>query len=96
MISFDEAYRLTLEHIQPLPAETVELLAAEGRIAGDNLLAKVDAPSLDVSLKDGYAILAADIRAASPASPVRLNLIGSIAAGGSWQGAVQSCRLCAS
>lgn len=90
MISFDEAYRLTLEHIRPLPAETVELLAAEGRIAGDNLLAKVDAPSLDVSLKDGYAILAADIRAASPASPVRLNLIGSIAAGGSWQGAVQS------
>ena len=90
MISFDRAYYLTLEHIQPLPVETVELMAAEGRSAGQDFLARVDAPSLDVSLKDGYAILAADIRAASLASPVHLNLIGSIAAGGDWQGIVQS------
>jgi molybdopterin molybdotransferase len=89
VISFDEAYRLTLEHIQHLSMDTVVLLAAEGRIAGQDLLARVDTPSLDVSLKDGYAILAADIRAASPASPVRLNLTGSIAAGSVWQGIVQ-------
>jgi molybdopterin molybdotransferase len=90
VISFDEAYRLTLEHIQPLSMEIVALLAAEGRIAGQELQARVDVPSLDVSLKDGYAILAADIHAASPASPVRLNLAGSIAAGAVWQGIVQS------
>lgn len=88
MISFDEAYKLTLEHIQVLNMETVELIAAEGRIAGQGLLARVDAPSLDVSLKDGYAILAADTRAASLASPVHLTLAGSIAAGGDWQGII--------
>ena len=33
MISLDEAYRLTLDHIQPLHVETVDLLAAAGRIA---------------------------------------------------------------
>ena len=90
MISFDEAYRLTLEHIQSLHVETVELLAATGRIAGRDFLAKVDTPSLNVSLKDGYAIQAADILSASPASPVHLTLVGNIAAGGSWQGVVHT------
>jgi molybdopterin molybdotransferase len=89
MISFDEAYWLTLAHIQLLPVETVSLLAAEGRIAGQDLLARVDAPSLNVSLKDGYAIRAADIGGASEVSPVRLNLVGSVAAGGDWQGILQ-------
>lgn len=82
MISFDTAYKLTLDYIQPLHSETVALINAEGRIAGQDLLARVDAPSLDVSLKDGYAIIASDIRTAGLDSPVHLNLVGSIAAGG--------------
>lgn len=90
MISFEDAYKLTLEHIHSLPMETVTLIAAEGRIAGQDLLAKVDAPSLDVSLKDGYAILSANISTASLSSPVHLTLTGSIAAGGDWQGMVRS------
>jgi molybdopterin molybdotransferase len=90
MISFNNAYNLTLEHIQPLGVETVELLNASERIAGQDFLARVDAPSLNVSLKDGYAILAADICNANSESPVRLNLVGSIAAGGDWQGILTS------
>jgi molybdopterin molybdotransferase len=88
MISFEEAYQLTLDQILPLEEETVELLTAGGRIAARDLLAKVDSPSADVSLKDGYAIRSADIYAASPGSPVELKLVGSIAAGGEWQGTV--------
>ncbi len=90
MISFNNAYNLTLEHIQPLGVETVGLLNASERIAGQDFLARVDAPSLNVSLKDGYAILAADICNANSESPVRLNLVGSIAAGGDWQGILTS------
>ena len=90
MISFDAAYQLTLERINPLDIETVKLIAAERRIAGQDFLARVDCPSLDVSLKDGYALLAADIRTAGIESPVHLNLVGSIAAGGEWQGIVHS------
>lgn len=86
VIAFDEALRLTLEHTAALPVETVPLLAAGGRVAGQDLPARVNAPSLDVSLKDGYAILAADIRAAGPDAPVHLDLVGSLAAGGDWQG----------
>lgn len=90
MISFDEAYKLTLDHIQPLVGEIVELLTAGGRTAAQDLLAKVDSPSLDVSLKDGYAILSENIRTASPESPVHLRLIGSVAAGCEWGGSVDS------
>lgn len=90
MISFEDAYRLTLEHIHPLGVETVALIAAQGRIAGQDISARVNAPSLDVSLKDGYAVLAADISKASQDSPQDLTLVGSIAAGGDWQGKVSS------
>lgn len=90
MISFDDAYQLTLEHIQPLAVETVELLCAAGRIAGQDFLARVDSPSLDASLKDGYAIQSAGICHASPESPVQLKLAGSIAAGEDWKGTVQA------
>ncbi len=88
MIAFDQAYQLTLAHIRPLALETVDLLHAAGRIAGQDFLARVDSPSLDVSLKDGYALLAADIQGAGPQSPVQLKLVGSIAAGDDWHGAI--------
>jgi len=86
MISFNDAHRLTLEHIQPLSAETVALLTGEGRIVGRDLASKVDAPSLDVSLKDGYAVRAADIVEARLESPAYLTLVGNIVAGAEWQG----------
>ena len=89
MISFSEAYKLTLEHIQPLGIEIVELLDAADRTAGQELLAKVDSPSLDVSLKDGYAVVSADIHTARVEAPVHLKLIGGVAAGDQWQGIVQ-------
>jgi molybdopterin molybdotransferase len=88
MISFNEAFELTLQHIRPLGLESVDLLAAEGRVAGDDLLARVDSPSLDVSFKDGYAIQARDVESAAPQSPVCLTLVGSIAAGSDWHGEV--------
>ncbi|MCA9978040.1 MAG: hypothetical protein KC413_19905, partial [Anaerolineales bacterium] len=61
MISYEKAYRLTLERIEALEAEEVPLLAAVGRVAAHNLVGKVESPSVDVSLKDGYAIHSADI-----------------------------------
>jgi molybdopterin molybdotransferase len=90
LITFNDAYRLTLEHIQPLAAETVGLLAAFERIASQDCLARVDCPSVDVSLKDGYAVLSADVCNATPDLPVDLSVVGSSAAGGGWQGHVQS------
>jgi molybdopterin molybdotransferase len=86
MISFHEALRLTLEKVQPLGTELIALSQATGRVAGESLVARVDLPSVDVSLKDGYAVRSGDISVASPERPVFLHLIGDVAAGGLWQG----------
>jgi molybdopterin biosynthesis enzyme len=37
MISYDEAYRLTLENIQTLEAEDVPLVSAVGRVSANDL-----------------------------------------------------------
>lgn len=88
MISFQEALRLTLEKVQPLDTEIIALSQATGRVVGERLVARVDLPSVDVSLKDGYAVKSGDISAASPERPVSLHLIGDVAAGGLWQGEI--------
>ncbi len=90
MISFDQAYQTTIKKIKPLDEEIVELLAAEGRVTAKELLSKVWSPSLDVSLKDGYAIQSQDIQDASPEQGLSLTVVGSIAAGGDWSGVLQS------
>ena len=89
MISYDEAYRITLEHIRTFDAEDLPLVSAVDRITADNLVGKVDSPSLNVSLKDGYAVHSADVATARNDAPVSLHLIGTVAAGGAWQGRIQ-------
>ena len=84
-ISYTDALQLTLESISPLETETVPLLQAVGRVTARDLCAQVDSPSVDVSLKDGYAVRSADIARATAAHPVRLRLIGSIAAGDEFE-----------
>lgn len=79
-LGFEEALRLTLEAIDPLPAENVGLLDCVGRVAASDLYALVDSPSSDVSRKDGYAVLYSEVRDAAT-SPVHLTLAGSAAAG---------------
>ncbi|MCB2179536.1 molybdopterin molybdotransferase MoeA [bacterium] len=90
MISFDEAYQQTLARIMPMGSELVSLLSAVGRIASQDFLAQVDSPTADVSLKDGFALHAADVEQASPENPIRIQLVGKIAAGGDWEGQVGS------
>jgi len=89
MISFYEALRLTHEHIQSLASEDAGLLSAVDRISARDLPGLVDSPSVDASLKDGFAVHSVDIESASENSPVVLRVIGMVAAGGGWQGQVQ-------
>lgn len=89
-ISFREALARTLAQIAPLGAEVVDLAQTCGRVAAHDLFARVDSPSLDVSLKDGYALQSPDVAAASPQNPVRLQLLGLAAAGQGWPGTVQA------
>ncbi|SLM32582.1 Molybdopterin biosynthesis MoeA protein [Desulfamplus magnetovallimortis] len=80
-IGIDQALQITLDTIMPLGNETVQVISSAGRIAGCDLCAEVDSPSIDASLKDGYAVKSVDIENASPDNPVRLSFAGSAAAG---------------
>ena len=88
MISFDLAFKLTMQAIQPLPAEWVPLDGASGHVLAQDMVSRVNSPSVNASLKDGYAICSADIAEATPDTPVHLRLAGLVAAGGRWEGTV--------
>lgn len=88
MISYSEAYQLTLEHILAIGTEDVDILNAVERVAAEDLFSRVDSPSADVSLKDGYAVHAADVLNASVDPPIPLRLVGSVHAGGHYEGYV--------
>ena len=74
LLSIAEAQRLILERAQPLPAETVELEEAAGRVLAEPAKAEIDLPPFASSAMDGYAVRAAD-------TPGRLPVLARIAAG---------------
>lgn len=88
-LSFAEALAQTLDRVSPLGSEEVDLAQAGGRVAAQHLAALVNCPSVDASLRDGYAVRSADVTAASPQHPVQLRLGGRASAGAGWTGTVR-------
>ena len=82
LLTIDEAQRLILEHARPLPAETVELEDAAGRVLAEPARAQIDLPPFPSSAMDGYAVRAAD-------TPGRLRVQTRIAAGKPAAGALE-------
>lgn len=80
-IGFQEAYRLTLQNVKPLGRELIPLTRLIGRVCAEDVYSKVNTPSADVSLKDGFAVKSADVSDASISKPRRLRVIGFLAAG---------------
>ena len=88
LCGFDEAFALTLGNIEPLAAERIDLSEATGRVLASDVRALVDSPSLDASLKDGYAVCSGDVERARDGSPRILKVIGEAAAGSPGTGRV--------
>ena len=88
-IGFARALRETLAHI--LPGEKVKLPASacEGHVSAEKLYSRVDSPSTNTSLKDGYALRAEDGKLASGVGPQPLPVTGSAAAGQMESGILQ-------
>jgi molybdopterin molybdotransferase len=89
MLSVEEAQERILTLVRPLESEPVPILEALGRVLGEDVFASADIPPLDNSAMDGYAIRAEDIIGASHDHPVRLRIVGSLAAGYTFQQAVE-------
>jgi molybdopterin molybdotransferase len=67
--------------ITPLPPADLPLPTADGAVLAADATAQWQLPGFDNSSMDGYAVLAADVAAASPDAPVRLPVDGEVAAG---------------
>ncbi|KAB1070881.1 molybdopterin biosynthesis protein [Methylobacterium planeticum] len=74
-------FRAAVPHAS-LPAESVALSEALGRVLAEDIASPIDVPPFDRSLVDGFAIRAADTEGAGEGSPVRLTLNAEILACG--------------
>ncbi len=83
MISVEEARALLFDLVSPLPAETVPLAEAAGRILAENVAATRDQPPFAASSMDGYAVKATEVELHA-----MFKLIGEAAAGRRFAGTV--------
>jgi len=88
-VGYQEAFQLISSNVKTVGVEEMPLALSVGRIAAADILADVSYPSSDVTLKDGYAVISADVAKASVRHPVRLNIIGSVYAGSKYEGEVK-------
>jgi molybdopterin molybdotransferase len=70
-----------LAAIRPLPPCELGLEDADGTVLAGDVTAAWPLPPFDNSAMDGYAVLAADVAAATPEHPVTLPVRGEVAAG---------------
>src|SRR3990170_709052 len=88
MISVEEARERILAYFQRLDAEERPVLDALGQVLAEDVVAEFDIPPLANTAMDGYAVRAADTQGASDSRPVRLRIVGELAAGSLFDGEV--------
>ncbi|MFC3078599.1 gephyrin-like molybdotransferase Glp [Phenylobacterium terrae] len=81
LLAVDDARARMLAQVSPLPAETVRLAEAAGRVLAEDVAARRDQPPFDASAMDGWAVRAAD-------TPGTLKIVGESAAGHGYEGAL--------
>ncbi|MEG4022034.1 molybdopterin-binding protein [Microcoleus sp. S13C4] len=94
MLSVKEAESIVLNLAQPLDSqrdvETVDLLAASGRILAAPITGSLDFPYWDNSAMDGYAVRFADVENCNADKPIALDIVEEIPAGYQPQNTVHS------
>ena len=90
MLSVEEALAYILADVGPLPAESVALPNAQGRVLAADLVAPFALPPFANSSMDGYAVRSHDLAGASADRPVALRLVGVVPAGGVYAGTVSA------
>ncbi len=94
MISFEKAIMLTKASMPLMGAEKKSLNQLTGRILSADLISKVNSPSVNASLKDGYAVISSDIEGADQGKPITLTVSGNTFAGNMTEHKVTSgCAL---
>jgi molybdopterin molybdotransferase len=74
LLTIEEAQRLILERVRPLPSERVRLEATAGRVLAESAASVVDLPPFPSAAMDGFAVRSKD-------TPGTLPVVARIAAG---------------
>src|ERR1051326_6706157 len=82
MISVDEAVARITRACPPLPAESVPIAEAAGRVLAKEAIARMDQPPAPMSAMDGYAVLHSEAKVGA-----ELSVVGEAPAGGPLLGA---------
>ena len=77
-IGFKDALDLTLSNVSVGKTEFLPLRLLTGRILAEDVVARVDCPSISSSRKDGYAVVSSDVSEACSRAPVILEVIGNL------------------
>ncbi len=85
LLSVRDAHGRVVAAFDKLPAETVSVADAAGRVLAEPPRARLTQPPADLSAMDGYAVRAEDV----PAVPTTLTLVGQAPAGGSYDHALK-------
>jgi molybdopterin molybdotransferase len=95
-IGFKDALDRTLSNVSVGKTEFLPLRHLTGKILAEEVVARVDCPSISSSRKEGYAVVSSDVKEASRRVPVILKVVGNLMAGNSRElkiGCGQAVRL---
>lgn len=81
MLTYKQAYDLIINSINPLPVVSLPLTELQGYFLAEKIIAPFQLPIFDNSAVDGYGVIAADLKKASPDNPVKLIQVGALEAG---------------
>ena len=81
MLPVEDAVDRILSFCRQLPAETRSIEDAVGQVLASDISAPFDIPPHDNTAMDGYAVQSASTEGATESTPVRLRVIGELAAG---------------
>ncbi len=96
-IGFRQALELVYSNTSRLDSEAIPLHRSTHRVAAEDARARNSHPSIDVSLKDGYAIRSADIADASAKRPLILEIVSCAFAASGYGGRIeqgQAVKIC--
>ena len=81
VVPIEEAVRIVRSISHQTGTETIPIDDGDGRTLSEPVIALTDIPGFDRSWRDGYAVIAEDIRSATDSSPKNLSCLGAVRMG---------------